>query len=414
VILFLLCTLPKRGSGDCLPTRLVEDPFSLFSALVDVHQPKLILNPLHPEPFSENSVTIPSPANISLKRTLPQTAPELTATPTKRRHWTINRHSGRGRAKDGDEEDAHTSLPQREHATTDYGPMSILMADLAREVTMQNINDQQTLFDLLRNSIDGRDTSSAPNTDPTEAAALNAQDYIWSLIYGGVDGMAYVRSLAEFVGSPRPLPSSNTKGEGFPLEDWVEDNIVNSITEGRHKLVQNIVRQVATQVNTKSDEPLDPSASDISGDIRRSLDVYPQQGDLVAALSSQIDIQNLVNRPLELAQAELEWSGAAFKQARRQRREASGTLTIDNPMSALVAPSSQDVVNDADKDDREVLDHALEYNRQRLLQLVQSDLAKNPKTSGAEDPYMRDLRMNLLALSKRLPLQLLSVSGVML
>lgn len=387
-------------------TRLVEDPFSLFSALVDVHQPKLILNPLHPDPLPENSATVPSPVNISLKRDLPQAAPELTATPTKRRHWTINRHSGRARAKDGDEEDAHISLPRREHATTDYGSMSALMADLTTQESPQNITDQQKLFDLLRNSIDGRGTSSAPDTDPTEAAALNAQDYIWSLVYGGVDGLAYVRSLAEFIGNP----SSDSEDEGFPLENWVEDNIVDSITEGRHRLVQKIVHQITT----KPGEPSDPSASDISEDIRRSLDVYPQQGDLIAALGSQIDIQNLVNRPLELAQAELEWSGAAFKQARRQRREASGTLTIDNPMSALVAPSSQDATNDADKDDHEVLDHALDYSRQRLLQLIQSDSAKKAQPSGVEDPYTRDLRMNLLALSKRVPLQLLSVSGVML
>ncbi|KAF9653600.1 hypothetical protein BDM02DRAFT_3125566 [Thelephora ganbajun] len=388
----------------------VEDPFSLFSALVDVHRPKLILDPLHLVPFSEKSITVPSPVNISLKRNLPQAAPELTPPPTKWRHWTINRHSGRGRAKDGDEEDAHTSLPRREHATTDYGSMSVLMADLTAQATPQNIDNQPMLFDLLRNSIDGRDVSSAPDTDPTEAAALNAQDYIWSLVYGGVDGLAYIHSLAEFVGNPAPSSSSDLEGEGFPLENWVEDNIVDTVTEGRHRLVQKIVRQLAT----KSNEPLDPPASDIPEDIRRSLDVYPLQGDLIAALSSQIDIQNLVNRPLELAQAELEWSGVAFKRARHQRREASGTLTIDNPMSALAAPSSQDASNDTDKDDHEVLDHALEYSRQRFLQLMQSDLTKNPQAPGAEDPYMRDLRMNLLALSKRVPLQLLSVSSVML
>lgn len=407
MILFCLSTLCITDRSEfAYPTRLVEDPFSLFSALVDVHQPKLILNPLHPDPLPENSVTVPSPVNISLKRVLPQPAPELTATPTKRRHWSINRHSGRARAKDGDEEGAHTSLPRREHTTTDYGSMSALMADLTTQESPQNIADQPKLFDLLRNSIDGRGTSSAPDTVPTQAAALNAQDYIWSLVYGGVDGLAYVRSLAEFIGNPSPV----SEAEGFPLENWVQDNIVDSITEGRHRLVQKIVHQVTT----KSDEPPDPSTSDISEDIRRSLDVYPQQGDLIAALGSQIDIQNLVNRPLELAQAELEWSGAAFKQARRQRREASGTLTIDNPMSALVAPSSQDVTNDADKDDHEVLDHALDYSRQRLLQLIQSDSAKKAQPSGVEDPYTRDLRMNLLALSKRVPLQLLSVSGVML
>jgi len=277
------------------------------------------------------------------------------------------------------------------------------MADL----TMQNIDDQPKLFDLLRNSIDGRDVSSAPDTHPDEAAALTAQDYIWSLVYGGVDGLAYVRSLAEFIENP----SSESQGLPFPLEDWVEHNIVNSITDGRHNVLQKIARQVAT----KSDELLDPSTSDLSEDIRRSLHVYPQQGDLIAALSSQIDIQNLVNRPLELAQADMEWSGAAFKQARRQQREASGTLTIDNPMSALVAPSSQGATNDADKDDHQVLDHALEYSRQRLLQLIQSDLTnKTPQAPGVEDPYTRDLRMNLLALSKRVPLHLLSVSSVML
>ena len=289
--------------------------------------------------------------------------------------------------------------------------MSTLMADLAKQATMQSISDQPKLFDLLRNSVDGRDSSSAPATDSAEVAALNAQDYIWSLVYGGVDGLAYVRSLAEFIGYPSSSsPPSDSEDESFPLEDWVEDNVVDSITEGRHRLLQKIVRQVTNE----SGGPLDPPSSDISEDIRRSLDVFPQQTDLIAALSSQIDIQNLVNRPLELAQAESEWSGAAFKQARREQKGALGTLTIDNPMTALVAPSSQVPPNDVDLDDREVLDHALEYSRQRLLQLMQSESAKSAQTPGVEDPYTKDLRMNLLALSKRVPLQLLSVSSVML
>jgi len=290
--------------------------------------------------------------------------------------------------------------------------MSTLMADLATQTTMHNISDQPKLFDLLRNSVDGRDSSSAPATDPTEAAALNAQDYVWSLVYGGVDGLAYVRSLAEFIKNPSPQPPPDSEDERLPLEDWVEGTIVNSITEGRHKLVQKIARQVATEL----DGPLAPHPSDISisEDIRRSLDVYPQQGALIAALSSQIDIQNLVNRPPELAQAESEWSGAAFKQARREQKGALGTLTIDNPMTALVAPSSQDPQNDTDLDDSEVLDHALEYSRQRLLQLMQSESTKDTQTPGVEDPYTKDLRMNLLALSRRVPLQLLSVSSIML
>ena len=408
MILFVFASCKPGGSGITHRICSVEDPFSLFSSLVDVHQPKPILSPLRPEPFSDNSVTAPSPVSICLERNLPQIPPELTPTPIKRRHWSINRHYGRGRAKDGDEEDAHTSLPRREHAATDYGSMSALMAGLATESTTQNINDQSRLFDLLRNSIDGRDISSAPDTDPTEATPLDAQDYLWSLVYGGVDGLAYVRSLAEFIRNPPSPDSSNSDGERFSLENWAEKNIVDTITEGRHRLV----RKIAKQVTTKSDEPPDPLASDISEDIRRSIHVYPQQKDLITALSGQIDIQNLVNRPLELAQAEVEWSGEAFKQARRQQREDSGVSTIDNPMTTLVAPSPQLALSEAETDDQEVLSHALEYSRQRLLQLIQSDASNNDQASGVEDPYMRDLRMNLLALSKRVPLQFLSVSSV--
>jgi hypothetical protein len=41
----------------------------------------------------------------------------------------------------------------------------------------------------------------------TQGRAKEAEEYLWDVVYGGLDGLAYVRSLAEFVcgGSTRDV-----------------------------------------------------------------------------------------------------------------------------------------------------------------------------------------------------------------
>jgi len=79
--------------------------------------------------------------------------------------------------------------------------------------------EEQVVFDVLRDDLsleteadklstndDG--VSSSCLTDSTAGLreyftsqrAAEAENYIWDIVYGGVDGFAYVRSMAEFVG----------------------------------------------------------------------------------------------------------------------------------------------------------------------------------------------------------------------
>lgn len=81
--------------------------------------------------------------------------------------------------------------------------------------------DQSTMLDMIRNSLDcetgaktvanGATIESLPGAEELSNALFHAKDY-WSLkraaeaeeylrdvVYGGMDGLAYVRSLAEFV-----------------------------------------------------------------------------------------------------------------------------------------------------------------------------------------------------------------------
>lgn len=74
---------------------------------------------------------------------------------------------------------------------------------------------EEALLDAIRENVEGDDqTVHADNTNADEywnkKSAAEAQDYVRDMVYGGVDGLAYVRSVAEFVSSPtisvsRPL-----------------------------------------------------------------------------------------------------------------------------------------------------------------------------------------------------------------
>jgi bromodomain-containing protein 7/9 len=94
-----------------------------------------------------------------------------------------------------------------------------------REVTpgiLKDGEEEKAVFDILRDSLetevsrvdktfttteDGLVSSylagSTVNAGDyfTSQWAAEAEDYIRDIVYGGVDGFAYVRSLAEFVGS---------------------------------------------------------------------------------------------------------------------------------------------------------------------------------------------------------------------
>ena len=139
----------------------------------------------------------------------------------------------RTKGKEKDDDIEITDIPAwqtpREAHATDVGSFALLAGELAQEMRHRGVSvddDQSTMLDVIRNSLDceagaktganGPTKQSAPAIEESNSALFHAKDY-WSLkraaeaevylrdvVYGGVDGLAYIRSLAEFVTTYRP------------------------------------------------------------------------------------------------------------------------------------------------------------------------------------------------------------------
>lgn len=100
-----------------------------------------------------------------------------------------------------DDEDATpTWRTPREPCASDFGSFATLMNGLARERGVRDVGaelgSEEKLFDAIRDSVERMDWQE----DWTKASEAKA--YLRDIVYGGVDGLAYMRSLAEFAGRP--------------------------------------------------------------------------------------------------------------------------------------------------------------------------------------------------------------------
>jgi bromodomain-containing protein 7 len=220
----------------------VEDPFAVLSVFVQEPLSRLFVAPLYPPPAP--SAQAPSQYDPSSSRL--QSQPPLAPFPTsinfhldysppnisiptneptgstKRRHWVISRNlSRRGNQKDDDselQEGPDTQFLREAHAV-DFGSFAPLAGALEEEmrrrgITVQESDVEATTLDVLRESVDceatNKDHAVPGSLDSARAGAQSsdywnsqraaeAEEYIRDLVYGGVDGLAYVRSLAEFV-----------------------------------------------------------------------------------------------------------------------------------------------------------------------------------------------------------------------
>ena len=155
--------------------------------------------------------------------------PPLT-THSQRRHWHITRNPPGRKGKDNPD-DSDTDEPpwhvEREAHPVDFGSFAVLAGALSEEMKKRGVpcgvlkdgEEEQVVFDVLRDDLsletegdklstndDGvsssclTDSTADPREYFTSQRAAEAENYIWDIVYGGVDGFAYVRSMAEFVG----------------------------------------------------------------------------------------------------------------------------------------------------------------------------------------------------------------------
>ena len=230
---------------------VVEDPFSVVSFFVPDPPTRPFLTPLYP-PLATSSQLHPSgrstpvsqlprsifpaatTAPLTYTFSLIQTGPVSTST-LKRRYWTTTRSPvsrTKGKEKDDDVEIGDVPVWQapREAHVTDFGSFALLAGELAQEMRRRGIStpqgagadeEQNVMLDVIRNSLDSEigaktvanemTVDSTPGADALSGGlfytkdywslkrAAEAEEYIRDVVYGGVDGLAYARSLSEFV-----------------------------------------------------------------------------------------------------------------------------------------------------------------------------------------------------------------------
>lgn len=234
------------------------------------------------------------------------------------------------------------------------------------------------------------------------------------------------------------------------LSGYVQ-SIVDQLTEGRH----SILRETAEQLYLQSHDPLgQPDAkSPLAIQTATSLHLAPSATIALQALLQirlqKIDMSALINLPEELFLSEDEWAGKGLKEKRKAMREKADELARKRVKTAVEDTDAMEVEEDSDMEAdtngtsqskatnppviemegpeelAEVLDYVAgliaELNRRvsdtgcsastREGTGVKPDPSTNTPTNGTngtttaeEDSILRNLRLNLLALAKRAPL----------
>ncbi|KAI0073975.1 hypothetical protein K474DRAFT_1665959 [Panus rudis PR-1116 ss-1] len=497
---------PPYAADGSLDYPEMEDPFSVLSVFLPNPPSKPLLTPLYPTlpPTDPSEPPFPAPVSLDPDRPLPNIhVPPNNSTPSKqassskvkpkRRHWTINRSTAsRYRARDREEDESNNAPPTwktpREPHAVDWGTSAILVDRLAREMRVQDVGSglgsAEKLNEVLRRSLEkdlGGDykltvepeVSDKPwKEDYWQSRALQAEDYITDVVYGGLDGLAYVRSLAEFTQRPEDMEFHDGgtvhHALGKPLAKWVEQNVVDPVTGGRHRLL----RETARCLN-RPGTSLDPL---VSNQANLSRNLYPrarrQLYELRQISRHKLDMAALIRSPNELFLADDEWAGAVYlndqkakmeEEKERALRESPEKNAADYLSFAIQAHREAEEEEQGPEENTkgkmkqhvpekpEMLAYALNYSVDAIAQLSarrskkrdrdtmeaedrpdipqcdekaqQEDetqqsqeqeqgepVQKKIKTDeeDEEEKMMHKLRMNLLALAKRAPLDLVA------
>ena len=380
----------------------MEDPFSVLFALVpDPSCSSPLVSALFPPPPSQQDslqqITLPLPINIPGDAEIPA-APTSTAlssqpTPTesgkpKYRHWTITRPAPtRGRAKDPAIEERPATPEWRKPRplhTTDYGlfPSLAITNPSSSEGKAEVLATQERLFGALYASLENPETSSSSSSSQrATATATVAQSWLREIVYGGWDGLAYTRSLAEFV-TPHANPNPDVKKDedvsdrdlldaNIALAEYVDASLVNELTEGRHRAIE------AALAGSDSDQQQNLGTAEHPA-------VVPP---------TQLDLGSLISAPNELFDAEDAWVGAGANEDSAMLARA-----LDHATQLLEQLQQQQQDQHAQRTDTGAGAEGMDVDVDTKSEEKESTGQKERRELETE------LRMNLIALAKRAPL----------
>lgn len=373
----------------------MEDPFSLLNVLVPESLSKPQLNPLYPSPRTDDTTQplFPGPVNVPSTRpspTLATLAASTSQSTPRRRHWTIVRNaSTRAKLKEKEDEEPQSTESQRDPFPSDFGSFAALGADLGASAC-----SEERLATSIRASIENRPITRSLKAGVdseywTDEKAEEAWDYVRDVVYGGVNGFAYVRSIAEFVRPPEEISVSHpsllsrscstayvtqrqtehTHPLGTSVARYVEQHLVDVVTRGRHELLCT----TAAYLHSVLKEPLSPA---MEAQMAASLTFRPTVFRLIQALQhEQLDMAALIRTPDELEKAGLSDLGIP-----------EGPAVLEQALECAVQALEE-------------LDRKVQQNDGVKVEDDAMDM-----DGAEEDPVAKKLRLTLLALAKRAPL----------
>lgn len=241
----------------------------------------------------------------------------------------------------------------------------------------------------------------------------------------------------------------------MPLTTWVRKNLVDPLTDGRHTLLREAARELIVQQPSDT-QPLDRVKQEtllegVPAQVAKSLYIYPPATVALSALrqikTHKIDMGALIKKPEELFLSEEEWFGKIFRERRKPRgeepRQMAEEFEVEEPEKTWMdVDASAKGMNGTGQDSDyelegpEELNEVLDYVARVIINLdktirdqrpssipvskgmiTQENRGISPQISGSEfeddrdtvlpvseDPVLRNLRLNLLALAKRAPL----------
>lgn len=230
------------------------------------------------------------------------------------------------------------------------------------------------------------------------------------------------------------------------------ENIVDPLTEGRHSLLQESAIELSRQQNHKRLTLTgDPRQGTVASQVLASLHLYPTTllslSSLLHISLQKIDMGSLLKAPHELLMSDEEWAGKGIKgrrqklaKVKQENEENAAVSSVGKPTEveepkpswASVDAESKGSGNgepDYDLEPHEDLNEVLACVADIIVELDKKTRAKKSAIDGlgikgsacaidgadqdeksnhvqqtAEDPALRNLRLNLLALAKRAPL----------
>jgi bromodomain-containing protein 7 len=338
----------------------VEDPFSVLSALVPDSLCAPLVTPLFPPPTREPSqIHVPLPIHISppeVPREPPEPVPQPTGG-TKYRHWTILRSAPpRGKAKETAEERPPTPewRKPRPLDATDFGvfPVFATNSSLGGSGATEVLGTQERLFDVLHTKLE-----SALCSETSVDRAIAAQSWLREVVFGGFDGLAYVRSVAEFL---TPSSTANDQDPNPTLAGYVDATLIDELTDRRHRVIE------ATLKGSKAVDQKPPVAP-------------LSEPPFVPLPPTPLDLGSLISAPNELFDAENVWAGAGAN-------EDSAVLSRALDHAAHILEQLHEVYT----------------QRAEAASSTGTDV-KFEETVDKEQDMVTELRMNLIALAKRAP-----------